>query len=300
MLRKLLISSLVTCALFVAGCVPPEPEEDLIRDFDPETTVMGAIQASGTLNVGIPESPLAEEAPVSGFLSDYAALIAEALGVEAEYATGSTEELLAGIDAGTIDVAFPLLPMTETAVRRNAVSDPWYVAHQRFLIPDASPGVSPDEVTIASLPLDATVCYLLDEDTGLDPSDVREDIVVDEVTDLLDCIEDEMPAAITATDLQLIDAKATFEQRCLDESNAKCPSFRILGPQLTTVGYGAVVETGATGWLEFVTKVLEEAQAEGAWAELYDEHLAPHLEDPSNEPPGLTAEEAAALYPRDL
>jgi hypothetical protein len=51
---------------------------------------------------------------------------------------------------------------------------------------------------------------------------------------------------------------------------------------------------------DFVSSVLEEAQAEGRWSEWFEELIAPGLPSVPSDPPGLTVEEAAALYPQDL
>ena len=53
----------------------------------------------------------------------------------------------------------------------------------------------------------------------------------------------------------------------------------------------AAVTVGG-GWLPFVNSVLTTAEADGTWADLYERWIGP-----APEPPDLSAEEAAALWP---
>lgn len=78
------------------------------------------------------------------------------------------------------------------------------------------------------------------------------------------------------------------------------PLPRFEEEQLSTEGYGALVPSGEASWRDFVTQVLEESQQEGRWAELYRTWLQPLLGGEVLSPPGMTVEEAAALFPADL
>lgn len=140
------------CALLCASCVPPEESNDRIVRYQPTKTIMGAIQAAGVLRVGLPEAspPWAlEGAEPDGFLVDLAELVADSLGVEAEYKTASSVELMELVhvtdqelrdDDGVleladaeVDIAFPLFPITEQLVLRRTMTDPYWVGHTRTL-----------------------------------------------------------------------------------------------------------------------------------------------------------------------
>jgi ABC-type amino acid transport substrate-binding protein len=138
--------AIVACALsLLASCVPPEESNDRIKRYDPDENIMGQIQERGLLRVGLPEDhpPLAilDEGSPKGFLVDLAELVAESLGVETEYLTGSSSELMSMVfvsedrpQAPTeADLVFPIFPITESLVGRKSMTDPYWVGHTRML-----------------------------------------------------------------------------------------------------------------------------------------------------------------------
>jgi ABC-type amino acid transport substrate-binding protein len=74
-------------------------------------------------------------------------------------------------------------------------------------------------------------------------------------------------------------------------------TYPIAGDQLSTEAYGAVVQKDAPGFIEVVKNILERAQADGTWAESYHRWIEPLEPDSDPEPPTMTVEEAAALFP---
>jgi ABC-type amino acid transport substrate-binding protein len=104
------------------------------------------------------------------------------------------------------------------------------------------------------------------------------------------CIEDLLEGrveAITAADWLYYPAVVAHEE------------LSVVGDDLTTEGYGAVVEPGASAWVDLVNNVFSEAGAEGDWQRFYDatfDGLIPG----EVVYPDMTGEEAAALYPADI
>src|SRR5919106_5175931 len=97
MLRRGVTALLVAVAVATAGCIPPEPDNDRLINYDPRRTTMGAIQEAGELIVGVERDmpPLSSgPGPEDGLAARMAEEIAEALRVEVRYVTGGTEELL--------------------------------------------------------------------------------------------------------------------------------------------------------------------------------------------------------------
>lgn len=147
--RRLLVA--VVVGLFSAACVPPEESNDRIKRYDPEDSIMGVIQERGVLSVGLPDDhpPLAitDGAEPEGFLVDLAELVAESLAVESEYVVAPTPELLDMVhpdgsdpDGETeVDMAFPIVAITEAFASQYTFTDPYWVGHRRTLVP-----MSPD------------------------------------------------------------------------------------------------------------------------------------------------------------
>lgn len=251
---------------------------------------MGAIQERGNIVIGIRANaaPLGSVAKSSGRARGLTArlgnYLARKLGVEARYVPGSTARLIEMVEAGDADIAFVTAPLTERAVRGHSFADPYYIGHQRLLVPEGVEAVSDLRGT--------TVCSAVDDLTGvfldrLDPS-VRL-LQTDRVKQCIDWLRRGRADAATAVDSTLVSIKLALDRR---EGTGR---WRVEGPQLSTVGFAPVVPPGLPAYESFVGAVLTRAVTDGLWARAYEDLLAPHL-GPSD-PPELSREEAAALYP---
>lgn len=276
--RLSLVLALATTVAF--ACVPPEKPEGLGKRWDP-TTVMGELQERGQIRVAVsPNSPLkveGEPGPYERFTMEFATFLADILSVELVEVEVPIDSLQTGIDTGDVDLAFPLRPVTERAVRQQAFGDPIFVAHQRAFLPLGG-----------SLENATTFCALLDPDTGFDPSAQDESLRV---------VTERDPAACTAAlDRQKADAILALD--VLLASISETFPGEIAGDQLTTVGLSPQLKTGAQAWVDYVNSVLRKWVEEGHWATAYEAHFGDSIigtEEPR--PPDLTVEEAAALFP---
>ena len=100
--------------------------------------------------------------------------------------------------------------------------------------------------------------------------------------------------AVTAPDIQLMQTWAALSD--CRQSCEPSPGYAIVGDELATAGYSAMLPVGSPGWTNFVNATWGEAEAEGRWLEYYDEWIAPFgivLE----EAPNMRIEEAAGLFP---
>ncbi|MDQ3915981.1 MAG: transporter substrate-binding domain-containing protein [Actinomycetota bacterium] len=281
----------VALVLTLGGCVPPVPDNDEFTRFD-EETVMGVIQDAGVLVVGIPEEVGGPWAALTrdgadGFAADVAADVAESLRVDLEFREAPNDELVGLVAGGEVDIAFPVLTVTEELVRRHAFSDPVFISHQR-LVARSEAGVE----TVDDL--DGEVCSPIDDATGVevDTLNAAAPIVPLQPGDTDGCIPllaDGLVDAATAPDVLL----ATM-MRGLP------PGFEVTGEQLTTEPLAVSLESGASGWVDYVNKIITEFDQEGRWTASYDRHFAPLLGGETPEPPNMTVEEAAALFPADL
>lgn len=290
------------------ACIPPE-DTDRVISFD-EDTVMGEIQAAGELVVGIPNDfpPLAMGRGIDteGFARDLSELVAGSLGVDVTFVTydsademldlvdrsddGRADQSLAGIDRVApyaLDVAFPLVPITERRARTLTFTDPYWVGHQRLLV---AKGASVDATSDLA---GRSVCAAVDPSTGLDVRRLVPDVgpltIQLEPVHCLDPKGGITSDAVTASDLFLVNMMAESRR-----------PVAIVGEQLSTEGYGAVVERGADAFADFVNDVWAEAKDEGVWQELYDKWFGRYLgNDALDEPIDMTVEEAAALFPRE-
>lgn len=286
---------LLAAVVLGSACVPPEDPEG-IPTFDP-TTHLGQVQRADTLVVGIEDiSPLVSRrssGETEGFAVEQARWIADALGVELEVRTApSSAALITLLGRGTIDVAFPTVPITEELLRNYAVTDPYLISHQRLLVPEDSSVADVNDLA------GDTVCWAVDPDTGVALDNIEEAVRIIRASTARGCarvLGNGEAQAATGLDLLLV---AVIEK--LQASDGCPPPFacsaKIVGPDITTVGIGAIVQQTQPAYKEFVNDVFADARADGRWLDAFRLHIGPYLPAPPT-PPALSAEEAAALYP---
>lgn len=312
--------------LLLSSCVPSAPDNDEFKKFNAVTTVMGRVQQAGVLRVGVPSdrpafatasSSCTATVPcegVEGFTLELASEVAEALKVEVATYAVPNDELIGLVEGDGVDLAFPMVPITEELVRKNSFTDPFIVGHQRLMAGGALLAAAPsegEELTVANLTRflptsDPPVefCEFIYPDVGIPLSELAEGLDATPVDDPDGCgalfLKGEIIGAV-GHDLALAGILPFLEGTC---GEGGCPGVpplpRLEKEQLSTEGYGALVPSGEATWRDFVTQVLEESQQEGRWAELYEEWLQPLLGGEVLSPPGMTVEEAAALFPADL
>lgn len=286
MSRMRLSAAVAAIALAGGACVPSTG--DALEEQIAEDPTMLRIVDRGELTVGIPTDPRgiggdAETAGGGGSLTaEVAGWVAEALGVEPILEYGTTAEILDGIHAKELDLAFPVMPMTEGAVRskRRSYTAPYFVAHQRVLL---APGTTVlDDV--------AKMCVF---------GDARTQTPVEAIVPGIEGIRSNDGAGCgRLAAAGIVDAIAAPDI-LLFELEADLAGADVLEPAYNTEGYGAVVQFGETSFANFVDAVVANAIDDGRWAAAFETYVSP-LTDLDVEPPDLTAEEAAALFPRGL
>jgi ABC-type amino acid transport substrate-binding protein len=283
---RILIASIVM--VLAVACVPPEVDDDSIPRFDPQETLAGKIQQRGVMVVGVEQDapPFASSlsGEPEGFTVEMGRWLADGLGVDAEFVTGTTEELATMVSNDEVDVAFPLTPITEKALDEHLFSDPYFVAHQRLLVPSSSPIEGVEDLS------GMRVCEFLD-DTGVDLAEVNgevsETVTATDPVECLEQLETGRVDAVSAPDIVLITLAARSDEE-----------LKMVGDHLSTAGYGAMVRRNPLGLNTYIDSVFGEADHEGRWSDLYAEWIGPYSGDPEAEPPTLTFEQAAAINPR--
>jgi ABC-type amino acid transport substrate-binding protein len=276
-------------ALIIAACVPPEADVQDATRYDRDTT-MGEIQELGVIRVAVPGdlppfSSAEDGRDPEGFVTELAGEIAAALGVDLDYLVVSGEEGLDLVKEGKVDLAFPMIGITERLARQNNLSGPFWIGHTRLLVPGDSNITDIDDLS------GETVCQYNEEQTPLDLEALDETITTIDAAESEDCVaelREGRAVAAAASDVHLM-ALATE----LDD-------FEIRGDDLSTAGYGVASPDEATDMTVFVNRVLTDSKSDGRWLEYYEQWLAPvaNLEDASA--PDLTLQEVATLWPRDL
>jgi glutamate transport system substrate-binding protein len=280
-MRRLTHGVLAFCFMVMGGaCVPPESELDLSKDYS-EDTVMGEIQERGHIVIAIADDahPLGyvdQNDQAQGFTAELGRYMAEQLGVEPHYITGSSDQIVELPEKGTADIAFPALTITEPLVRKYQLSDPYYVAHQRQLVRRDEEAADPE-----------TYCATGDDEALIVPDASGVTTVFQEPLGCLRLLLRGEVDAVTGPDYLLAGLAL-----------GKPDHVQVVGDEWTTEGLGAVIEKGAAAWTDYVNGVFVLAKQQGEWQSLFDRTVGEGLPF-EVEPPSITAEEAAALYPSE-
>lgn len=284
-MRHALTVALAAALLASSGCVPAEKELVLARDYEIDT-IMGEIQERGHIIIGIAEDayPLGyvdHNNEAQGFTVAFGRKIADTLGVEARFISGPSDELIELPKEDLADVTFPAVTIREQLVRKHAFTDPYFISHQRLLTDQTVDTI--DQLS------GSRVCSLASEETGvaLDELDPTIETVEADPLRCLQLLERGKVRAVTGSDYLLAGLRASGKKKMF-----------VTGDQLTTEALGAVLERGASAWVEFVNGVLYLAEQEGDWQRAYGETLQDALGP--RELPTMTLEEAAALFPAGL
>jgi ABC-type amino acid transport substrate-binding protein len=282
----------------LAACVPAQG--DGLKDQIAEDPTLLQIVKKDELRIGVPQAHPAGLAPqlstvpgssserviVEGLTTAVGRWVADALEVEPRFEYLDTDGILEGIRAGELDLGFPVMPMTEGAVRskERSYTAPYFVAHQRLLLGAQSD--LDDDLSDAA----GKVCVFGDERTQIPVESMGPDLIGIRANDGQACVrlvERDIVQAIAAPDLLLFELEGQLD------------GSRLLDTEFNTEGYGAVVQYGETGLANFFDAVLARAIDDGRWIDAWDENVA-QLTVLEPTPPDLTAEEAAALFPRGL
>jgi ABC-type amino acid transport substrate-binding protein len=285
-MRTRTIPLLIAAALLSSAC-----GSDSESEFD-ENTPMYAIQQEGTLRIAVPDiRPFGSPDGSDGFSVELGRFIAADMGIEAEVVTADSQEMGQLVALGIVDVAFPLTPLTYDALRKAApevgysFATPYFVAHQKLLVEESS-GVK----RTADLE-GKRVCSYIDRTTQVDISSLV-DVDVTQVSDIGECelaMRKGAADAVTASDALLVGLNEDLEQE-------GPRSYEIVGDELNTEGYAPAVLPGAMAG--YVISQLNEFEEDGRWLQLYSKWFEPYL-GPADEPPQLTLQDAASLYPPD-
>jgi polar amino acid transport system substrate-binding protein len=271
-----------------AACVPAATQTNKVIHYDPTKTKMGEVQQRGHIVIGIPSDffPFGYVTPsgdAAGFTAGLGRLVAEALGVSVRYVARPADQLLSLVDRGKADLVFPMIPITQRTAGAYPFTDPYYLAHQRLLVPRDSPIRG-----VADLGR-KKVCSAITHDTELPLTRLDPAVSLVSVNQPARCtslLKSRRVVAATASDVALLGLRH------------RLPGSHIVGDELTTEGYGAAASPCAPGLAQFATRVFATAKRTGQWARLFTRWVLPASGASAAPPaPTLTVIDAWDLFP---
>ena len=282
----------------VASCVPPET--DPIRRF-PADTPLGDFQRGEIMRVAIDTNwapfGTGTSSDPRGFAADLGVFVAGEMGMETDLiAAASSDEVVDLVNEGEADLGFAAIELTEENVRNNSLTDPFFIAHQRLLV-RAGSGIEDIEDLAGK-----RVCEVVDQTTGVSVSELVEPVDVLTKGRVQDCVESldrGSVVAISAQDGHLLEWLAP--SRGPEASGIPGePAYVLVGNEETTVGWAAIASPELSGLVGHFNDSLAEAKVDGDWSRWYARWIEPRSGERDPEPPDLSLEEAAALFPSSL
>jgi ABC-type amino acid transport substrate-binding protein len=294
--RALLCMALAIAALAVAGC--GDDDEDGGGDGGggggdqaaeakqfPADTTMGKIQERGEIKIGVKfdvppfgfTNPQTDE--VEGFDVDMGKIIADELGVEPKFVEAISDNRIPFLQRGTVDVILSTMTINQERDQEIDFSEPYYIARGRILVPGNSDIAGVEDLAGNS------VCTALGstyEETLSEEAPDAELRLVDTYSECLELLQNGAVDAISTDDVILTGMIIQDD------------TLQLVGDELTTEPYGAGIKDGDTEFQKFVSDTLEAAQADGRWAERYQEWIGQYT-DQEAQPPEMTLEEALEL-----
>ncbi len=288
-MRRSCLALLIALSV-VAACVPPET--DPIRRF-PVDTALGELQETGTMRIAVDTNwrPFGDEDANGprGFAVDLGRFVAGEMGMEAQLIAASSPDEVAGlVNGGEADLGFAAFELTEESVRNNSLTDPFFIAHQRLAVPAGSDIEAVDDLE------GKRVCEVVHEITGVSVSELIEPVDVSEENDVGACVMEVRRGTVDA-----VSAPDGLLLPWLEADGAD-PNLELTGDEATTVGWAAIASPELSGIVGHFNDSLAEAKSDGDWTRWYARWIEPLTGESEPEPPQLSLEEAAALFPSSL
>ncbi|PYF99860.1 amino acid ABC transporter substrate-binding protein, PAAT family [Georgenia satyanarayanai] len=241
----------------------------------PEGSTMARIVEEGTITIGTKfDQPLfglqgPDGVPV-GFDVEIGQLIADSLGVEAEFVEAQSAQREQLIENGAVDIVVATYTINDDRKELIDFAGPYYVAGQSLMVAADNTDINgPDDLA------GKTVCSA---DGSTPAQNIRDNypdaelVTYGAYTDCLDPLSSGQVDAVTTDNVIL----AGYVDEQPDD-------FKLVGEQFTEEPYGIGLAKGDDEFRTFINDVLEEAYDDGRWAEAWENTAGAVLDTP--EPP---------------
>lgn len=265
--KGLMISAIaVTAALTLGACAggaTPEAEPEISADFEAGTT-MARLNEAGRITIGTKfDQPLfglvdADGVP-QGFDVEIGKLIAAELGIPESGITW-TETVSANrepfIEAGEVDLVVATYTINDARKEIISFAGPYYEAGQDILVLAGNPeGITGPE-DLEGLP----VCTVSGSTSEANILEYTDNIIA--AAGYADCLEPLRAGTVVAVTTDNVILAGLADQNS--------PEFEVVNNPFTEEPYGIGLAKDDTEFRMFINDVLEEAFADGTWAEAWE------------------------------
>jgi glutamate transport system substrate-binding protein len=280
-------------ALPLAACGDDEAEDPVggtgqeEQEF-PEDSTMAAIQEKGEIVIGVKYDvpPFGFVEPGSdepqGFDVDLGTIIAEELGVTPVFREAISDNRIPFLQNGEVDLILSTMTITTDRDAEIDFSRPYYIAHQRILVPKDSDIQGIEDLAGRKV---CTVLGSTGEATLKEDAKQAKRTTVDSYSECLELLQN------GAVDAEISDDVILAGQVIQDDS------LHLVGDFLTDEPYGVGIPDGQTDMQEFIDGVIEGTFEDGTWDDLYEEWVGQYTGEEADHPERLTLQDALDLFP---
>lgn len=268
---------LATLGLLASACASDETNQ--VTDDKPEFpagSFMSALQDRGNLKAGVKfdvpqfgfRNPTNDK--VEGFDADMAREVAEAIGVDVEFAEAISKNRIPFIQEDKVDIVFSTMTITDERKKQIDFSEVYYVAAQSFL---TRKGESMTVETAA----DKKVCTAKGSTSELNLPAVQpkvEMVLQDGYAQCVQLLRNKQADAVSTDDVILLQ----FLKQDPD-------AFEVSEETFSKEPYGAGIKKGRDEFVAFVNGVIRDMKEDGRWAALYEKWVTPVTGKEPPEPP---------------
>lgn len=286
---KFAVSLLLSLSLLFAGCAQQEDDDTPEAGISPKPartfgsdTYMAELKSKGKIVIGVkfdvpqfgslnPATSLPE-----GFDVDLGNIIAEAIGVKAEFVEAVSKNRIPFLNEDKVDLIISTMTINEERKTQIDFSNVYYIAEQRLLV--AKNSKVKDVASLESQK--ANVCTAKGSTSEKNVRAIAPSAVVtlqDGYSQCFQLLQNEQTDAVTTDDVILVG---------LLKNDPK--NFKLTGDAFSKEPYGMGIKKGRVGFVEFINEVLTDVKEDGTWEKLYDKWVKP-LTGASEEPPPDTA-----------
>jgi ABC-type amino acid transport substrate-binding protein len=217
-----------------------------------------------------------------GFDVDLGTRIAEALGVTPVFREAISDNRIPFLQNGEVDLILSTMTITTDRDAEIDFSRPYYIAHQRILVPKDSDIGGLEDLGGKKV---CTVLGSTGESTLKAKAKDAKRTTVDSYSECLELLQN------GAVDAEISDDVILAGQVIQDDS------LELVGDFLTDEPYGVGIPDGQTDMQGFVDGVIEGTFEDGTWDDLYDEWVGQYTGEEADHPERLTLQDALDLFP---
>jgi glutamate transport system substrate-binding protein len=291
--RWVLLVLALALPLSACGSDDPEPTEPgggeaQEQEEFPADSTMGKIVEKGEIVIGVKYDvpPFGFVEPGSdepqGFDVDLGTRIAEELGVTPVFREAISDNRIPFLQNGEVDLILSTMTITTDRDAEIDFSRPYYIAHQRILVPTDSDIEGIEDLAGKKV---CTVLGSTGESTLKADAKEAKRTTVDSYSECLELLQN------GAVDAEISDDVILAGQVIQDDS------LHLVGDFLTDEPYGVGIPDGQTDMQGFVDGVIEETFEDGTWDELYEEWVGQYTGEEADHPERLTLQDALDLFP---